>query len=220
MKKSAEVEIPDIKRRDITLPIACRNCVFYRKLAAYAKGCEELGVAPSAKTCTKFVPDPEQMDQTDRLLQTLTTVGRAKKPELVYAAMLSAAKVRRTGYRVGQTVFFRVLGGDYLSNYARGVVVGSVRDSVVVIGAELFTACLKVSSVLSSDDFLVKKERLVSAGKINDPGVTFERIRVRDRKKLLAHVPKLAGGTAKAKAKRGRPSKVKAGEFNPIVIGR
>lgn len=208
---------PDIIRRDLVLQVTCVNCVFYKRLAVMKSPCAELGTAPAAKTCYRFVPDPVQMDSPDRLARALTAIAGARRPLLAAAAAAGSRRIAKLGYALGQRVIFRIMGGDYLSNYASAIVVGATRTQLVLSGIDSFTAMVNISSVLDKEGFERKRTSLVRRNRINDPATPFERIRVNNKDKLLLHMPTVAG----VKKKRGRPpAKKKKIDFDePIVLG-
>ena len=208
--------LPDIIRRDLVIPITCANCVFFKRLAVLKLPCYELGTAPAAKTCHRFVPDPVQMDTPERLVRALVAIAGAKRPVLAAAAAAGSKRISKLGFILGQRIFFRVMGGDYLSNYASAIIVGATRNQIVVSGQDTFTAIVYTSNVLNKEDFENKRKRLVAANKINDPVAPFERIRINNKDKLLLHTPKVVGNK-----KRGRPAKKLSAKeaAAPITIG-
>lgn len=214
MKEQPE-KLPDVKRRDLVLEVNCGHCVFYRRQAVLASPCETLGTAASAKTCHRFVPDPTQMDDPDRLFRALAAIGGAKKPLLAASAIIGSKRVTRLGFYVGQQVFFRPAGGDFLSNYARAAVVGAAGDRLVLAGDANFTAFMYPRNLLDKEAFEKKRKRLVKKKAINDPA-GFKKIRVGDVDKLEAYLPELARS---AKKKRGRPpGKVKKNADGSILL--
>lgn len=214
MSNDPDDEMGDIVRKDLTLSITCVSCVFFKRIAVFKAPCSELGTAPAAKTCSRFVPDPVQMDAPDRLARALAAIAGARRPKLAAAAALGAARITKLGFRLGQQVFFRVMGGEYLSNYASAIVVGATHSQLVLSGVDSFTMLTNVSSVLNKEAFERKRLSLVKRGRINDPVAPFERIRVNNRDKLLMHLPKSA-----SPKRRGRPpTKRSAHDRKPILI--
>lgn len=206
-------ELPDIRRKDLVLPVSCGNCTFYRSQAVFKQPCSDLGTPASAKTCFRFVPDPHQLDDPERLFRALAAIGGAKRPSLTASVMVGAKRVEKLGFRVGQRVFFRPAGDDYLNNYVAAAVVGASSDRLVLAGEAGFTAFVYPNSVMVKADFEKKRTRLVKRDKVNDPKGGFKKIKVGNVEKLHAYLPELA--TASTKKRRGRPPGKKKG---PIVL--
>lgn len=179
-------DIPDIKRQAVVLPVQCGSCIFHSRMATYSKPCIQLGTPASAETCRRFVPDPTQIGpDPGPILQLLAS---AVKPVLLAAAMLAARKVSKLGFKLGERVFFRVMGADYVNNYVSGVIVGAVDRRFVLAGAEGFTALLESESVLNNEGWEHKLEKLLRAGKVDDPNGGLRRIASQGNK-LVAYVP-------------------------------
>ena len=131
MKKKQAIQelIPDIERRAVILPIQCGQCLFHRRMAIYPKPCIQLGTPASAETCRRFVPDPNSLgEDSAKILRVLRGI---KKPNLLAAVIMSAKKVERLGFELGQPVYLHVMGGEYISNYASGTVIGCSKDQIV-----------------------------------------------------------------------------------------
>lgn len=213
-KKPDKDDLPEIRRKEIVLPVNCGDCTFFRRQAVFKQPCSDLGTAGSSKPCFRFVPDPAQLDEPERVFRALAAIGGAKKPVLMASVLEGAKRVKKLGFRVGQRVYFRPAGDDYLNNYAAAAVVGASKDRLVLMGEQGFTAFLYPSSVMTKADFEKKRGRLVKRDKVNDPNGGFKKLRVGSAEKLLAYLPQLA--KADGKKKRGRPpGKRKKG---PIIL--
>lgn len=213
-KRPDKDDLPEIRRKDLVLSVCCHDCTFFRRQAVFKQPCSDLGTAGSSKPCFRFVPDPAQLDEPERVFRALAAIGGAKKPTLMASVVEGAKRVKKLGFRVGQRVYFRLAGDDYLNNYAAAAVVGATRDRLVLMGEQGFTAFLYPTSVMAKADFESKRNRLVKRDKVNDPDGGFKKLRVGDKEKLLAYLPQLA--KTDAKRKRGRPpGKRKKG---PIIL--
>lgn len=199
-------EIPEIRRRRIVLPVKCGDCVFHKRLATYPRPCFELGTPPSADTCIRFAPDPSHMGDATDLATTLKALASAQRPALAAMAMLGARAVERLGFSIGQTVYMKVLGGDFLCNYARAVVVAASRDKLVLAGAQGYTALVGTDLLLNYDSWAEKRQRLVRAKRINDPSGGLRKLDVRGSERLIVYEPNQIGG-GKRKKPRGRPKR-------------
>jgi hypothetical protein len=157
------------------------------------------------------------MDVPDRLLRALVAIAGSRRPLLAAAAAVGSRRIAKLGFSLGQRVFFKIIGADYLSNYASAIVVGATRTQLVLSGVDTFTAMINISSVLDKEGFESKRLSLVKRNRINDPTAPFERIKINNRDRLLMHTPKTAG----VKKRRGRPpAKKKKADFeSPILLG-
>jgi hypothetical protein len=207
-------ELPDIRRKDLVLPLSCGSCTFYSRLAVFKQPCSDLGTPASAKTCFRFVPDPHQLDEPKRLFRVLSAIGKAKRPLLAASVVLGAKRVAKFGLRIGQIVYFRPAGDDYLNNYAAASIVGATKDRIVLAGEQGFTAFVYPTSVMTKEAFETKRKSLVKRDKVNDPSGGFKKLKVGNVEKLMAYLPELA--RASTKKRRGRPpGKRKKG---PIIL--
>ena len=204
--------IPDIRRGPVILPVQCGHCLFHKRMATYSRPCVELGTPASAQTCSRFTPDPAQLSQDDA--RALSTIASAKRPLLLASIMLQAKRCARIGWKVGEIVYLRITGGDYLNNYASGMVVGATRDQVILIGYEGYTALLFPDALLDRAAWETKRQNLVSRKAINDPAGGLRKIGERGAVKLVAYEPAPLGkGVKRRKAKR-TPSR----DRKPYVI--
>ncbi len=220
MKEAKAVEIPDFKRRDIILDVACRDCVFYTHLATFDKPCKELAVAAAAVPCNRFVADPRQIDSGNELARIMRIMKKAKRKSVLAAVLISQAKVARKGFSVGQTVVFRVLSADYINNYATGFVLGVNGNRVVLGGKADFTAFIDRSTILTLEQWEAKRDALIGANRVNDPN-GLEKIYTPKGPKLKALIPALVSTTRKRNDKgRVKRSKLKKQGTYTLSDGR
>jgi hypothetical protein len=158
------------------------------------------------------------MDAPNRLCKALAAIGGAKKPVLAASAVAGAKRAAKLGYRLGQVVYFRIMGGDFLGNYASAFVVGATSDQLVLAGHDTFTAIVYPDRVYSTERFELKKAALIKREKINDPNGGFTKIKVGNRG-YLSVVPKMAGTVTSSNKPRGRGRPRKDGKLGPITIG-
>ncbi len=211
-----KIEVPDIRRAPVVLPVQCGQCLFHKRMATYAKPCLQLGTPASAETCARFVPDPVLLGpDSGRALRFLASV---RGPVLIAAAMLQARKIERRGFSLGEHVYTKVMGDDYLNNYASGYVVGTARDHVVVAGGAGYSALLLPSSLLNRVGWLAKAKSLIDRDRINDPKGGLLRITVRGKQRLSAFEPEPLGGK-KARAKKRRDRQQRDGTATTTVLG-
>lgn len=154
--------------KDIAIPgLACRHCLFFRKEGLYEDEkdkvrertpCKNLNVLPTSKPCPNFSVAPEEFNFTDvedptvLLAQLLSGLDEKRLPQFA-AHLVELYKTRKKGYRFGETVYVRLFGDEYLSNYA----------AVKVVKAKEITEKLYQTSSLDPQvgRQLVRQRRLV-----------------------------------------------------------
>ena len=200
----AELSMPDVVRRQVTLSVTCGSCVFHRRFAVYDHPCNDLGTSAASVPCSRYCLDPTHAAKGEELFKLAAAVGAARNAHLLAAMFASGHRAKRHGFTVGQQVVVRVTPGEYMSNYARGVVVGATTKQVMLAGYDNFTAMLHPSSLLTLAQWAAKRASLVKSKHINDPNGV-KRIRVKGSAALSVYeVDLLRGQVAK---KRGRPPK-------------
>jgi hypothetical protein len=137
------------------------------------------------------------------------------KPALASAVLLTAKRVAKTGFSLGQEVVFHVMGEDYVCNYAKGYVLGITKPHdveglnlkeylIVVEGREGYTATLRPESLLSVDAWETHLARLLRSRRINDPDGGLRHI---DSKLIFGYSPPLHAGNIKPPIKAKRTKK-------------
>jgi len=169
----------DTKRRaPLTLRVNCGKCQFFANSAAYGLPCQRLGVTPGEDPCAKFIVAPSKLGLTEeKTVDLLKQVSKLDQSQLdVLAAILHAGrKAAKHDLNVGQTVYFRVMGGDFVKNYVRGVVLSVNAQSVFIYGKEDFTAQLNHTSLLNAEQWKDKKAALLKKNKAVDPDAKLKR---------------------------------------------
>ena len=138
------------------------------------KTCIQLGVIPEARPCEKFKPAAKALrfDSSEKVSTFRECVSGMSPNQLkVVAAFLNQeTQTRNAGFAFGEMVYLRILGGDYLQNYRRAVVVAADSDYVYVSGRfERFSAALKHSSVMKEDQWRSHRRKLLRTNSITDP---------------------------------------------------
>lgn len=154
--------------KDLAIPgLACRHCLFFRKEGFYEDDkdkvrertpCQNLNVLPTSKPCPNFSVAPEEFnfgdveDPTVLLAKLLTGLDEKRLPQFA-AHLVELYKTRKKGYRFGETVYVKLFGDEYLSNYA----------AVKVVKAKEITEKLYQTSSLDPQvgRQLVRQRRLV-----------------------------------------------------------
>lgn len=210
--KTTKVEVPDILRHRIELPITCGDCLFLHTAGAYKQGdglrpCSFFGTLEIHDPCKKFTPNPKSFN--GGLGEALDFLSNFDKPQLVFAALLTKNRLKRFKLHLGEKVYFHVLGGDYISNYASGRVVGALGDRIILEGLEGHTSQVKPESVLKEAAWMDTLHRLLEGNMINDPKgglrkITYDR---KTKHKLVAYFPKGLCKTNSAKKRKQKEHK-------------
>jgi hypothetical protein len=170
-----EFPIPElgIKRIRPFLKITCRDCLFLKNAGAYKddKGnlrpCEYFGTVGQADPCRLFTTNPKNL--TFPIGKILKDLSKVPNPDAVVAAFMATRRLKKFGFKLGQKVYFRVMGNDYLCNYASGYVIGSVQNKIIIEGCEKHTSQLYSTSILNEETWRKKLAHLLHLNKINDP---------------------------------------------------
>jgi hypothetical protein len=212
-------EVPDIKRRPIELALRCGECIFLTKFQTYAKPCSQYGTVPSSEVCQRFVADPAKLVPLSDVRKLLELMSSIRNPNALAASIASVRKVRKLGFELGQTVYFRVMGKDYLNNYATAMVLGvNGKAKLMVAGAQNFIASINGDQLLGREEWEAKRARLVSRNLINEPDGGLRKITLQGKNRLVAfEPPSLTQGKKKGprSAFSGKKSTRKKG---PIIL--
>jgi hypothetical protein len=179
--KEAKKENIDIRRGIPSLNLSCRNCIFLKSSGAYKddKGnlrpCEYFGTVPQSEPCKLFVPDTKSLPTM--IGPALEILSLLPNPDVAFASFLSAKRLRAASkLKIGQKIYFHVLGSDYLNNYASGYIIGYVGDRVIVEGREGHTSQIKMASILNEAAWKSKLAELLKYNRINDPNNSLRKV--------------------------------------------
>jgi len=154
----------------------CKDCRFHCILPApgNAKVCNSLGVIEEDKACALFKPNHRSVrfDKKSKTAQFRKLVAGmpVDQLKLIASFLNQEALTRKRGFHFGQEVFVLILGGDYLKNYRRAIVVSADSKQVYVTGRfEKFSGNLMHSSVLTQEAWEKKRVILLKENRITDP---------------------------------------------------
>lgn len=212
-------------RRKLVCSVTCGDCAGFDSLAIYSKPCEQLGVLKWANPCPKFILNAFAINLADEAsLQLLRVIAQIKDKHDVRrlsALLIQNSVVVKHKFRLGQIVVIPILTGDYVSNYARAILIGGNSSHAFLraltvskkVKSTAFRAQVHWESVLSLSAWVEKKKQLTAAGKLRDP--KYERM-IGTKAPLVAQMRKEdykpASISAKTESKtnrRGRPSLIK-----------
>lgn len=155
--------------------VRCKHCEHFNGPPAFEAPCSQLGRRTFSPPCQKFTITLKAIDFTDekgwaprlnKLISSADQEGLA-----VIAALVSQEhKTRKVGFKYGQEVWVKMLGGDYLSNYGKARVVKADKEYVHLKGVgSNFQASFHHASVISPEDYEAMRLKLIDKGRIIDP---------------------------------------------------
>jgi hypothetical protein len=208
MKKTVDdVTVPDIRRQKITLAVRCGDCMFLKSAGVYkdssgaAKPCATFGTVAGADPCRWFTPNPRLFNgEAGIALRTLSKIGHSV---IIASLILAHNRVENQGLSLGQVVYFHVMGGDYINNYASGSVIGVVRDTVILEGIEGHVSQVKRESLLNDEEWSIKLANLIAKNRINDPVGGLRKKVTGGKRRLQLYKPRLLKRKKSIKKKRG-----------------
>ena len=183
------------RKLPVILNVRCGSCIFFKDRAypAFKKPCHEIGVKKSSRPCTKYYASPflfMKDSEGFKMLETLTSKFEKDLSGLV--GMLNQVLLtKRYGFSFGQTVYVKMIGEDYLQNYAKATVISANHESVYVQGKKFAKGGTYLhGSVLTEDQWKRKKRNLVKHGRIRDPKAKeYYRVKVSPKKAIEYQVP-------------------------------
>ncbi len=172
MNEVAESPINNKKRPPVALGVRCRSCLFFKSRShhAYKKPCAELGVKQYSRPCKYYFANPFIFLKNDpeyKLVKKLLVQYAKLLPDLV-GWLNQETATKRTGFSFGQTVYVRMIGDDYLLNYAEATVISANRE-YIYIQTKNFTGTFLHASVYTEEQWKRKKKNLIKNKKIRDP---------------------------------------------------
>ncbi len=162
----------------------CSQCLFFKHYPKDKQCCHEKGIrgfAEAQESC--FVPDVSQLsiniDQFMSLVATLNSFN-AKQLQIALSLIKNHTQKDRK-YKLGQKVYIRVSGSDYLSNYRSAYVLGYMPDGNVILSGcstlnskgKNFLAFIDDNACLTDVEWEQKKDKLLNDGLITDPKSIF-----------------------------------------------
>lgn len=166
------------------LHITCGDCLFFsrQKLPDYKSTCHLLGVAASRAPCRMFSPNvlTESIAQAldDKALRAALNAIPDGATGALAVAITKAAKLRAAGFKVGQVVYFNVIGvssdRDYVANYYKGrIVMLNLDGDAMIVGSNKITATINPATLLTVKQWKAKRSDLIKRGKLVDPKSPF-----------------------------------------------
>lgn len=182
MQKKDVLEHASPTGKNFTEALRCGECLHYKVAAHSQRGeiCSKMGVNPKGLAPNCFTPDITELGMNGDQLASLTALlqGSSNKSRRILMAVLRS-KTKAKAYQLGTKVYWKALGGDYLSNYVAGYVLGYSSSGELMIsgdpdktkrGGRPYVALLRSTDDIL--DYLGWKERkayLIQRNRIQDP---------------------------------------------------
>ena len=206
-REKPKVEIPNLGKDLVIGGLFCKHCAFFQREGIYEfdkdktrerTPCHNLGVQPNSKPCPNFSVNPYEFDfnevdgATALLSELFRGLDERKLPQFA-AHLMELYKTRKKGFKFGETVYVRLFGDEYVSNYAAAKVIKvketierpwtgpsldpaiqrrRLRQKVLVVyaqGAGNLRMQLKAESVLREKEFAARLKIMQKAGRLIDP---------------------------------------------------
>lgn len=158
----------------------CGMCLHINQHAHPSQGqvCSKLGIKAYNVAPRCFTPDVTKLveNNEDLAMLALAFGTLSSQQKTIFMALLGTNRGKRP-FPVGQKLYFRAVGGDYLQNYLTGYVMGYTSTRQIILSGspenktrgKLFLAYLEVDSVLSPVQWKKKRMDLVRADRLIDP---------------------------------------------------
>lgn len=182
MQKKDVLENAAPSAKNFSDHLRCGECLHYKVAAHSQKGdiCSKMGINAKGLAPVCFTPDITILGLNGDQLASLTALlqGSTKKSRRILMSVLKS-KSKKQDYQLGTKVYWRALGGDYVSNYVSGFVLGYSSSGELMIsgdpdkhrrGGRPYVALLR-----STDDILdylgwkERRENLIQRNRIQDP---------------------------------------------------
>lgn len=163
-----------------TVKFRCGACLHYKQHAHPSHGsvCSKLGVKHYGVAPRCFTPDVTQLaDNNEDLASLALTFGTlSHKQRTIMLAILMSSTSKRP-FPLGQKLYFRAVGADYISNYLSGYVMGYTSSKQVILAGspevtsrgKMYTAYLDSKDLLLPTRWAKHRAMLSKAGRFVDP---------------------------------------------------
>jgi len=160
----------------------CGMCLHFNQNAHPAKGngqvCSKLGIKAYNVAPRCFTPDVTKLVENNEDLAALALAfgSLTSQQKTIFVALLQTNRGKRP-FPIGQKLYFRAVGGDYLQNYLTGFVMGYTSTRQIILSGSpenktrgrLFLAYLEEESVMSPTQWKKKRYELIKADRLIDP---------------------------------------------------
>lgn len=165
----------------------CGDCLHFKVQANLKKDqvCSNLGIRAAQLAPNCFTPDVTQIVRNSDHLLMLAHLfhGYTAKQRRILLSFLQQDSKK---YKFGTKVYFLAVGKDYLSNYLSGYVVGLDSNKHIIVtgdpdknkrGKGYTATFISEDSLLTSEQFEVKKQELFDKDRLIDPSSPLQEIK-------------------------------------------
>jgi len=157
----------------------CGECIHYANhaLKGNKEVCKKLGIRHFANAPKCFSPDVTKLATTsDELLHVIALFNN-----FTYAQrriLIGLLRGRKRKFAMGERVYFKAVGKEYISNYLSGFVLGFTQSGEVIIGGDpdktrrgaSYTAILdKPDQLYTEETWKKRRKYLIDQGRVVDP---------------------------------------------------
>lgn len=176
---------PDVSESGISkdnLVLRCGDCMHYdgTRSPLYEDPCKKRGILSKSIAPKCYTPNIAVFKNLGpHFYQTFSLLVANMRPSslrVLAGVIKSAPALSRKGFSLFEKVYFAVGNPKYLSNYFSGYVISSgvTGDLVLVAGslrksARMVTASLAIDSVLTLEQFVKLRSKLIEKGALIDP---------------------------------------------------
>ncbi len=159
----------------------CGMCLHFNQHAHPAKEqvCSKLGIKSYNVAPRCFTPDVTKLISGTEDLAAMASLFGTLSPQqkTIFMALMLTNRGGKRPFSIGQKLYFRAVGGDYVQNYMAGYVMGYTSTKEVILSGSpeartrgrIYTAYLDASSVLTATQWQKKRLSLIKANRLIDP---------------------------------------------------
>lgn len=209
----------------------CGNCLHHKQHAHPSNGsvCMLLGIKHYNIAPRCFTPDISQItsDAEDLAMTAKVFSDMTPKQRQIFVALLRTASPKRQ-FQIGQRVYFRPVGADYVSNYVAGYVMGytSTKQAIVCGSPDartrgrMYMAYLDADSLMLPQDWKKKLLELHRQDRVIDPSNPMQRRKKIDEDYEPPTLDKAPAAVRTVKSRTPKTRRVKRDLVDIITMNR
>ena len=206
-KTEVPLDTNDKRRRPPAIAAKCRDCLFFKDgyYPAFRKPCATIGIKHYSRPCSHFFANPFAFMLNEKEHKFVGKIIERYDHALggIVAWLNQEISTRKKGFFYGQPVMVRMIGDDFLLNYAQAFVVSANSTHVFVQGSK-FRCTLLHESIILDKDWVRKRAALLKRKKIRDPKAKEYFTFSRKAAKQKDYVPPSIDDFAKSLSRQGK----------------
>lgn len=163
---------PAPKERKAPVIVArCGECMFFKDASAFREPCSKLGVGSLGRICHKFLPNVYRVLNT-KLVASIMSMNPDQLRMICGLAHQELQTRKSTKEKWGAVGYFRLGGGDFLSNYRKGLVLAATEEHYYIMaedGSSKIRATILHSNFFDENRWKRKEAVLRKKGLLVDP---------------------------------------------------